>query len=248
MYVGIGKEGGQIDTFYCGKPSKPYRQQYLGKEGSDEVWLVSGSPKSSFSRQPNDWRDKKVLDLDRTMLQRILLKYPTETLELTRQIASPKMDSTLTKADTTWLVHPPKGEPFKPVDKEFNRIMNTICRINTVEFLDRGRDTIPTFGAPEFGVEVFLEGGQHEMLDFWPNTKGDATRYMCRKNGDDRTIFLVYQSSVKNLMKTEDILRNGEKEEPPPPNPKGGKMPPRMPPKMPKGMPPGMKMPTSKGP
>lgn len=214
-YVEIGKVGGKMDKFYSGKPSETYTHTYVRREGSDEVWLVSGTPRSSFSRRPNDWRDKKMLDLDRTLLTRILLKFPDETVEMVREISSPEQDTTLTKSDTSWTVHPAKGEPFKPEQRQLNRVMNTICRINALDFRDQGRDTIPDFSKPEFGVEVFLEGNQRETIDFIPNKTGDTTRWFARKNGDESTIYLIYQSSVKNLMKRPDVLKNGEEEKAP---------------------------------
>jgi len=222
-YVEIGKDGGKIDKFYCGKPSETYTHTYMRREGSDEVWLVSGSPRSSFSRQPNDWRDKKVLELDKTMIQRILLKFPDETVELVRNISSPGQDTTLKGADTSWTVHPAKGEPFKPVDKEFNRIMNTVCKMNSIDFLDAGKDTMPDMSRPEFSIEVFLEGNQHEQLDFMPRKDGDGSRWLGRKNGNEKTIYVIYQSSVKNLMKRPDVLLKGEVDKNPqePPDMKG---------------------------
>lgn len=218
IYVEIGVENGKIDKFYSGKPSDTYTHTYMRKEGSDEIWLVSGTPKSSFSRLPNDWRDKKVFELDRTLITKILLKFPDETLELTREISSPNVDTTLTASDTSWNVTTPKGEVFKINQKPLNRIMNTVTRINAVDFRELPNDTIPGFDKPEFAVEVFLEGNQHERLDFMPNKTGDTSRWFAKKAGEDRTIYLVYQSSVKNLQKRVPELRTGE--EPPKPEDK----------------------------
>jgi len=215
VYVEIGVEGGKIDKIYSGKPSETYTHTYMRREGSDEIWLVSGTPKSAFSRRPMDWRDKKVFELDRTMVTKILLKFPDETLELVRQISAPTMDTTLSASDTSWMVNTPKGESFRINQKPFNRIMNTVTRINAVDFKDAPIDTMPDFNKPEFSVEVFLEGNQHEVLDFVPNKAGDGSRWFGRKNGNEQTLYLIYQSSVKNLMKRVPELKTGE--EPPKP-------------------------------
>ncbi len=216
IYVEIGVEGGKIDKIYSGKPSETYTHTYMRREGSDEVWLVSGTPKSAFSRRPTDWRDKKVFELDRTLVNRILLKFPDETLEMKRQISAPSMDTTLTASDTIWMVNTPKGESFQINIKPFNRIMNTITRINATDFKDAPIDTMPNFNQPDFAVEVFLEGNQHERLDFVPDKAGDASRWYARKNGEEKTLYLIYQSSVKNLMKRVPELKTGEE----PPKPK----------------------------
>jgi len=209
-YVEIGREGGDIDKFYCGKPSKTYTHTYLRREDTDEVWLVSGTPRSSFTRKPKDWRDKTILRLDKTMIERILLKFPDETVELLRTVASPADDTTLVAPDTSWQVIPERGKPFPPADRVMNRIRNTMGNMNSMDFKLAGIDTIPRFDPPEFTAEVFLEGDQHEVLDFVPDPDSDS-RWAVRKNGNEETIFVVYKSTAKNLMKRPDDLK--EKEE-----------------------------------
>ena len=212
-YVEIGKEGGAIDKFYCGKPSKNYTHTYMRRADSDDVLLVAGTPRSSFTRRPKDWRDKKILDLDRAMVERILLKFPDETAELVREVSSSEKDTTLVKADTTWRVIPKRGKPFTPDDGVFNRIMNTASRMNAMDFLMAGEDTIPSFAKPDFTLEVFLEGNQHVVVDFIPQPDAE-NRWIARKDGDESTVFVVYQSTVKNLQKRPTDLKPEEKKEP----------------------------------
>ncbi|MFH0766033.1 MAG: DUF4340 domain-containing protein [Calditrichota bacterium] len=209
-YAELGKEGGKIDKFYTGKSSDSYTQTYMRRADSKKVLLVSGSPRSSFSRKPEDWRDKRVLELDRTQVERMLLKFPQETIELTRQIGAGS-DTTDGK-DTTWLATPSTGASFNPVDKSINRILNALKRLHAVNFLDTGRDTIPDFSTPDFTIEVYLEGNQREVLDFIPKADED-TRWLGRLNRDDKTIYVIYQSSVKNMMQSVDDLKGIEKKE-----------------------------------
>ena len=214
-YVEVGVEGAKIDKFYCGKPSKTYTHTYMRPADSDEVWLVAGTPRSSFTRKPGEWRDKKIIDLDKNMIERILIKFPDEVVEVRRQIASPLTDSTLVSADTSWQVIPQRGKPFAPSDKIMNRIRNTAGKMNAMEFKVSGKDTIPDFSKPDLTVEIFLEGDQREVLDFVPDT-GEENRYIVRKNGDMNTVFVVYQSTFKNLAKRPDDFiekETGEGEE-----------------------------------
>ncbi len=213
-YVEIGVEGGQIDKFYCGKASDTYTHTYMRKADSDEVWLVTGSPRSSLSRKPEQWRDKEILALEREMIERVLLKWPRKTIELTREIkASEDVEGGMALADTTWMAHPPRGDSFEPVEKAVNRIMNTFKRMNAIDFMDAAAgDTIPDFSNPEFTVEVFLEGDQHEVIDFVQKI-GEDSRYIARKNGDETTVFEVYKSTVNNLRKDEADLKGDEKKD-----------------------------------
>ena len=199
-YVEIGNKEGTLDKFYCGKPSKNYTHTYIRKADSDEIWLVTGTPRSSFTRKPKDWRDKKILSLDKTLLERILLKFPDETVELVRNISTLADDTTLTAPDTAWTVIPQKGKPFAPFQKTMNRIKNTLSRMNAMDFKVKGIDEIPSFDDPDFTVEAFLEGDQHVVVDFVPDPEKD-NRFLARKDGNEETIFVIYESSVKNLKK-----------------------------------------------
>ncbi|NQU06166.1 MAG: DUF4340 domain-containing protein [Calditrichaeota bacterium] len=210
-YVEVGVEGGVMDKFYCGKPSKNYTHTYMRLADKNEIWLISGTPRSSFTRKPNDWRDKKIMRLDKTMMERILLKFPDETVELKREIASTLMDTTLIAPDTSWIVIPQKGKSFKPVDKVLNRVKNTLSKMNATDFKIAGTDEMPGFEKPILTVEVFLEGDQHEVLDFVSNPDDDM-KYLVRKNGSEETIFIVYKSSYSNLSKRADDFREVDKE------------------------------------
>ena len=208
-YVEIGKKDGVIDKFYSGKPSKNYTHTYMRRADSDEVWLVSGNPRTPLRRRPKDWRDKKILGLDRTLIERILLKHPKETVELVRTISSPLLDTTLVQADTSWSVIPKRGKPFSPEDRSLNRMMNTFSRMNSTDFRMEGIDEMPDFSKPEFTVEVFLEGGQHVIVDFIQEAPDDEdnTHWLVRKDGDESVIYVIYQSSVKNLRKLPEDLK-----------------------------------------
>ncbi|MCF7811179.1 DUF4340 domain-containing protein [bacterium] len=210
-YVEVGVEGGAMDKFYCGKPSKTYTHTYMRPADKDEVWLISGTPKSSFTREPDDWRDKKILVLDKTMMERILLKFPDEMVELKREISSVEFDTTLTAPDTSWVVIPARGKSFKPADKVLNRVKNTLSKMNATDFLVASTDEIPNFEKPALTVDVFLEGDQHEVLDFVINPEDD-TKYFARKNGNEETIFVVYKSSFNNLAKRAVDFKEEEKE------------------------------------
>ncbi len=212
-YIEIGTEGGEIQKFYCGKTNETYTHTYIRRAGSDEVWLVEGSPRSSFSREPESWRDKKVVALDKTMIEKIELTFANESVSLLRRVHPPSRDSSgvITDIDTVWTARPSKGTEFEPDDKVMNRILNTLKRLNAINFIDAGSSDMPDFSNPEFTVEVSLEGNQKEVLEFIPKAD-EETRWLCRHNRNNNVAFVVYQSSVKNLKKTTADLRGEEPE------------------------------------
>lgn len=208
VYVEIGREGEVIDKFYSGKASKTYTHTYVRRADSDEVWLVSGMPRSSFDRKPSDWRNKKILTLDNTMIEKVVITFPDEQVELIRAISSPVVDTTLIEPDTTWQIVPSRGKPFTPDDKQLNRVLNTLGRLNAVKFWgDTEEETEPpSFDNPEFSIDVHLEGNQHERVEFVPQPD-DENRWIARKKGVESTLFIVYKSSVNNLKKRADDFK-----------------------------------------
>ncbi len=213
-YVEVGVQGGAVDKFYCGKPSDTYTHTYMRYADSDDVLLVSGTPRSSFTRRPKDWRNKSVLAVDKTMLEKVVLAFPDERVELVRSISSPMEDTTLVAADTSWQVIPQRGKPFEPDEKPLNRILNTLKRLNATDFIDAASDEVPDFSKPDLTVQVFLEDDQTDRIDFIPEPDSDSdSRYVARKNGDEETLFIVYKSSFKNLNKRPADLMPKEDED-----------------------------------
>lgn len=211
-YIEIGKDGGDVEQFYCGKVSDSYTHTYMRKADSKGIYLIDGTPRSTLSRQPDQWRDKKILELDKTLIERILLEFPTETIELTRSITVPQVDTIVVAADTSWMATPESGVPFEPEEKVMNRILNTLRRMNATDFIDAATDTVPDFSSPDFAVSVFLEGNQKERIEFIPKVDTE-NRWIARKNGVDATVFIVYKNSVNNLKKDTNALKGIEETE-----------------------------------
>lgn len=222
IYVEIGKEGKPIDKFWCGKPSETYTHTYMRREGSSEVWLVSGTPRTSLLRKPKEWRDKTALTLDRSRIEKVILRYPDKFFELKRILPSERqalgaesgamLDTT--RIDTTWMVYPPVGKPFTPEKDVLNRLLSTISKLPGSDVLDQGIDTIPDLSRVEFSVEVQLEGDIRHKVEFIPKPDDD-TRWLARVDGNNKHIFVTYRYNVKNLMRSQEELASGEKYENP---------------------------------
>ena len=211
-YIEIGTEGSVIDKFYCGKISDNYTHTYMRKADTKWIYLIDGTPRSTLSRKPDQWRDKKILELDKTLIKRVLLEFPDKTIELVRNISSQQEDTTLVAADTSWMAISEEVEPFEPEEKVMNRILNTLRRMNATDFIDAVTDTVPDFSNPDFAVSVFLEGNRQERIEFIPKVDAE-NRWIARKNGDNTTVFIVYKNSINNLKKDIDALKGIEVEE-----------------------------------
>lgn len=207
-YVEVGKQGANIDKFYSGKSNESYTHTYVRYADSKDVYLVTGTPGVTFSRKPEDWRDKRIWNIERSEVESILIKHPNQDIEVVRTIVKPDADP-FAPTDTTWWATPEKKESFQVDSKAINRIFNTLRRFNAADFRDEGRDEIPDFDKAELRIEVLLQGGYKETMDFLP-LEEDENRWLARRNDESKTIFVVFKSSVNNLMRTEEQLRGTE--------------------------------------
>jgi hypothetical protein len=81
----ISGHGAQLAAFWIGKPSPSYTETYVRREGSDDVYLAAGMFSSSFSRRPNEWRDKTIFKTDQDAIAGVTLRYGDTTVALVRQ-------------------------------------------------------------------------------------------------------------------------------------------------------------------
>ncbi len=83
--VRISEHGAEKTAFWIGKPSPSYTETYVRREGSDDVYLASGMFSSSFSRRPNEWRDKTIFKTDQDAIAGVMLRFGDTTVALVRQ-------------------------------------------------------------------------------------------------------------------------------------------------------------------
>lgn len=217
-YIEVGVEGGKIDKFYVGKNADTFSHTYIRPAGTNEVWLVLGNPKAQMTRRVKDWRNKLVIQTDKALLEKIVIKHPNETVQLVREILPTDME-TGAPGDTSWKVVPDKGAPFKPDDRILNRVLNTLSKLNALDFIDQGgSEPFPQMDPPVFTVETHSEGGDKMVLDLIPKPDSpDSENWVVRRNGDTKTLFVIYKSTANNLNKRANELKPGAEDTPTPP-------------------------------
>ncbi len=97
--VRIFEHGTAKAAFWIGKPSPSYTETYVRREGSDDVYLAAGMFSSTFSRRPNEWRDKTILRADQDAITGVTLRFGDTTVALERQDSVWKVGGDIAKTE-----------------------------------------------------------------------------------------------------------------------------------------------------
>jgi len=89
--VRIFDHGTERAAFRIGKLGSSYRDTYVRREGSDDVYLADGVLTYVFNKPARDWRDRTIFRAEQADIQSVDFRYGDTTFTLTRE-------------DTLWLV------------------------------------------------------------------------------------------------------------------------------------------------
>jgi hypothetical protein len=206
-------------------------------DGHDEVLMVSGSIKSSFNRDANDWRDRTITDLEASAAREITFTSTNGTFHFS-------------KNGENWEhVREPAAEGEEPPAEIENfdqakvgSIVTRIARLRAADFA--GTDaTVESAGLGEGASRVTLITGEGEnavtTVLLIGNEATAGQRYVMREGGDG-AIFVVSSADAGRLMPNTEAFQTvpgaeGEGEEPPVPEgmppggmPGGGQIPPEL--------------------
>ena len=116
--VRIFDHGTERAAFRVGKLGTSYRDTYVRREGSDDVYLADGVLTYVFAKPTRDWRDKSIFRTDQAAIQSVDFRYGDTTF-------------TLTKADTLWLLN---GSPT--VETTVTSFLTSLANFQADAFVD----------------------------------------------------------------------------------------------------------------
>jgi len=90
--VRIFDHGTERAAFRIGKMGSSYRDTYVRREGSNDVYLADGVLTYVFSKPVRDWRDRSIFRTDQSSIQEVDFRYGDTTF-------------TLMRADTLWTIN-----------------------------------------------------------------------------------------------------------------------------------------------
>jgi|GEM_PF-1515375 len=175
-----------LGSFYMGKLAGTRRHTYFRLPKSDETLMVKGNYKYFFDRKLKDWRNKMVLELNPEGVEAFKITYPDHYFTVARR-------------DSLWYMQEDKKE-FEVSKKLVDPALNYLSRVRAGDFFDPDSGQIlPDFSKPACTIEITFSGGQNETIFLVPEEKGEK-RYFIKKESDP-TIYYVYSSTAKSLMK-----------------------------------------------
>jgi hypothetical protein len=136
-------------AFRVGKMGPSYTETYVRKEGTDDVYLSEGMIGPTFSRRPNDWRDKSIFKADQASVTSVAFRYG-DTL------------FTVAFKDSAWTV-----DDAKASSQSVSSFLSALTNLAADEFVDTTVAVMPKLAAQ---IEV---GGTQIRL--FPLTPGDRT-------------------------------------------------------------------------
>jgi hypothetical protein len=149
---GLGAEGAEV-RFAVGDLEKTLRiggetpvgsNSYAAVEGDDRVYTVASYQLSSFKKELEDLRDKRILDFDRAAVRRIAVSWPGVQIAVERSEAGWQM------------VAPVRA----PADEDtVERLLSSLSFLRAAAFVDEpGSEEEMGFAPPQFAVELELSG------------------------------------------------------------------------------------------
>ena len=147
---GFGAEGAEVrftvgdleKILLIGAGTPVGSNSYASVEGDDRVYTVASYQLSSFKREVEDLRDKRILDFDRAAVRRIAVSWPGVRIAVER-------------SDAGWqMVEPVRA----PADQDtVEALLSSLSFLRAVAFVDEpGSDEEMGFAPPQFAVELEL--------------------------------------------------------------------------------------------
>jgi hypothetical protein len=81
----------ELASFYLGKNASNYNYSYVRKVGSTDVYVAEDVMSYRFDKEPKNWRDKTIIQVDTADLVSIVFQYPDQEFSLER-------------SDSLWLI------------------------------------------------------------------------------------------------------------------------------------------------
>jgi hypothetical protein len=130
--VRIFDHGTERAAFRIGKLGASYRDTYVRREGSDEVYLADGVLTYVFNKPPRDWRDRTIFRTDEAGIQSVDFRYGDTTFALVR-------------TDSLWMI-----DGKTATESTVRSFLTSLANFQADTFIDSAL----ALGAPEAQIQV----------------------------------------------------------------------------------------------
>ncbi len=159
-HVSVYSDGSKIADFHVGKLGFTQSSDggfggaytYVRVSDEDEVFTVEGFLESTFNNTFNDWRDKTLLNLDKSAITKISYRYPLDS------------GFVVEKKDSVWVVGAKKLEPSKA-----ENLLNQF----TSKYLTEFADGFSPVNQADINIQVEGKSGPLATVEFWKKDESE---------------------------------------------------------------------------
>ena len=148
-------------SLLVGKRGANWESAYIRRPGMPRVFQVRGRLVEFVERRVDDWRDKRIVEVDPDSLERLVV---------TRGTAG----YTLSRKDSSWVLG-------TDVPTDSGRVASLLGRfkdLSSTGFATAGQADSADFGAPDLRIELIRRGGRPTVLLF----DSTATGFLVRRD------------------------------------------------------------------
>ena len=199
--TGVGLEffsgGSRLASVVVGKISEDRMHGYLRKTDSDEVYLAHVGFVQMAQRSVNQWRDRRIFDLDPDKISEIELGSGGERFKLTRE-------------DTLWQLSRHPYREASPADGQtVENYLQTLASVRADDFAFKSQIEGLAFEARGPVLTLTFVDGREERL-FAIETLDDETRYLVKSDQGPSVSVLLEYNFKRLTQKPEDFQPKDE--------------------------------------
>ena len=187
----ITQEGGKPVTVIIGKASSGYRHSYARLADDNHVKLIRGTYGLVMNRTVENWRDKKILDCE----QADIVGVETGDLHMTRSA----------RDANAWVIEREDGKVDTTDWAKSTKVQAALGRLQTSGFPTEEDYKDVNFGRPTASMKVTLFNGTEHLLRFYKSDE-ETVRFYITLDGDNTTVFRIYEGIYNQLFKTPSEL------------------------------------------
>ncbi|MFQ6103218.1 MAG: DUF4340 domain-containing protein [Candidatus Glassbacteria bacterium] len=177
------------------------RKYYAKDTSRAPIFCVNNIFWESVNQDVKDFRNKKIVDFNRTEVTSLELSGGGETI--------------ICEKDTTnkwFVIRAPSPEKVPALSNKVNQLMSTLIGMRAEEFIDGAADNLSAYGLDNPRLEVVLKGEEGELARVFFGKEKDENTYA--KNALKETVYLVKKNRVDKLtVKYDDFIEEEKKDE-----------------------------------
>lgn len=199
-----GKSDKYIGTLVIGKSGTTWSENYVRLIDSKDVYSVPGTIRYSFFTEFKKWRDKTIIKLDPSQINKVELSSKEKgavTLE----------KSTDSTGAQIWNITAP--EKLSADNKAVTDLITSIATLKTYDW--ENSDTLSEsdmgLDQPDITLKFSLNSGIEKIINFGRKWESSSKRWLTSTDFDN--IFIVWQSNFDKANKSMDDLMQKVEEE-----------------------------------